>query len=1370
MSDGRLNFKATIDDADFNRKLNNMEKGVDGLNFNAPTKSLDGLNKKLLETKQRLQESKNELQRLNDQISNTAPGAVKNNLLGERNALNRSINEDKAAVIGYKQEITNLNRELGNTAKGSNTLKDTLSSLTRYFGALLGIGTVINLLRSFYDTTKQLQVLNKSMELGAKDSQSYASNISFLKDITEQYGLELISTSQAYNKFYTASKNKLGLGEIQLIFEKVSKASSLMGMSVADQSGVFKALEQMMSKGKVQAEELRMQLGDRLPGAFEIMAKAAGVSTAELDKLMKDGKVIASDVLPKFAIELEKAFGADKVNMIDNIAASENRLKNEWTDLVENINNGNGIITKAIMLFYDFSGGILSLINPSKTLTETLSDEQIGLNSLIGRITDVNIKNSERLILIEELKAKYPAYVRNIGEENLSNQELRNSLASVNDEYSKRILLQKEIDNLNSAVAQKDSWESAVLQNQIDLYEELIAINTKYNLGLEITPTNAYEMADKVQLAARKNISAYQQLKIEALQTDYNTFSKNADLASKNVDNVRKAYEELLRVLGVKTPTQIAQEESIYAYNRKLDEALTKAKGLGGKVGKDFNEFDLTGVNNYIKKIDELSTKQTSSNKKAESLAKKRMDFIFSLQKAENDLTQSTLSGLDLEKAKIEEVYQDRLKKAKELGANQEALNKIESLRDRETETVTYKADTEALKTSLEQQKKDYEDFENYKKQVGVEKAKEMYAGIIDVSKSYYDVLRDELASFGDRDDLTSVEKQRINELFKLLQDYNISKAENDRKSLEELIVSTQSAQERILAIQDGFAQKRKDLEKITNEQIRNEKLSILNQQEKDATAVIEDEIYQRGLKERQLIKELTSYTKKELENRIKSTEEFLLIAGENLSESQRKTLEGELDLLNSLNGSTDLIIRQNALLKEKERITKAIKNNTSKDPEIAKKLNNELEDVNGLIEGNKKDTISTAEGIQMAVQGANMLASAFGGVNKELQMAVEAIGNIVSALASGDMAGAVMAVAGTIIQGAIDVFGKNDTSAINSERLRLQEEYNKMLRDQLLIEARINDAYQSRVEAIREEMEVLSGNQKSVISRMKEILNTFYELYKDFGGFGSTNDFDFFVEWQDSGLNEYFENGVELSDELLNKLIELNSKAPLQGQMKDLFDELIRLKEEFGSVDEAVKQLEKELQDRLTGTTAQSLADSIREGIASGKRSFSDFADDIEGFLRNAILAGMSASIIEPQIQQLQDMLYEMMKDGVLTEEERRNFEEEYARIAEEASQYLDLINQAGVNIGGLDDFGAGAKDGIKRITESQADRLTGILTGMQVDVIESRKSLQLSNNLLSSSLDNLIAIEINTRATADNTYQLVQILQNNQQQSLGL
>src|SRR5690606_34846236 len=105
--------------------------------------------------------------------------------------------------------------------------------------------------------------------------------------------------------------------------------------------------------------------------------------------------------------------------------------------------------------------------------------------------------------------------------------------------------------------------------------------------------------------------------------------------------------------------------------------------------------------------------------------------------------------------------------------------------------------------------------------------------------------------------------------------------------------------------------------------------------QEKEATSVIEDSIYQRGLKERQLIKQLTSFTRRELQIRLKSTEEYLNKYGEFLSEDQKKALESEADLLKSIIGTTDQISRQNALLKEKERITKAIEENTSKDPEI---------------------------------------------------------------------------------------------------------------------------------------------------------------------------------------------------------------------------------------------------------------------------------------------------------------------------------------------------------------------------------------------------------------------------------------------------
>ena len=63
-----------------------------------------------------------------------------------------------------------------------------------------------------------------------------------------------------------------------------------------------------MSKGTVQAEELRGQLGERLPGAFNLAAQAMGVTTQELNKMLDNGEVLAIDLLPKLAEVLDERF------------------------------------------------------------------------------------------------------------------------------------------------------------------------------------------------------------------------------------------------------------------------------------------------------------------------------------------------------------------------------------------------------------------------------------------------------------------------------------------------------------------------------------------------------------------------------------------------------------------------------------------------------------------------------------------------------------------------------------------------------------------------------------------------------------------------------------------------------------------------------------------------------------------------------------------------------------------------------------------------------------------------------------------------------------------------------------------------------
>lgn len=61
-----------------------------------------------------------------------------------------------------------------------------------------------------------------------------------------------------------------------------------------------------MNKGRVSSEELRLQLGESLPNAIGIFARAMGVSEAELFKMMEQGQVLASDILPKVAKEMSR--------------------------------------------------------------------------------------------------------------------------------------------------------------------------------------------------------------------------------------------------------------------------------------------------------------------------------------------------------------------------------------------------------------------------------------------------------------------------------------------------------------------------------------------------------------------------------------------------------------------------------------------------------------------------------------------------------------------------------------------------------------------------------------------------------------------------------------------------------------------------------------------------------------------------------------------------------------------------------------------------------------------------------------------------------------------------------------------------------
>ena len=77
--------------------------------------------------------------------------------------------------------------------------------------------------------------------------------------------------------------------------------------SADDVKSAITAMVQIFSKGKVSAEELSGQLGERFPAAVTKFAKANNISTQELQKNLKDGTV-GLDMLSKFITSLGKEY------------------------------------------------------------------------------------------------------------------------------------------------------------------------------------------------------------------------------------------------------------------------------------------------------------------------------------------------------------------------------------------------------------------------------------------------------------------------------------------------------------------------------------------------------------------------------------------------------------------------------------------------------------------------------------------------------------------------------------------------------------------------------------------------------------------------------------------------------------------------------------------------------------------------------------------------------------------------------------------------------------------------------------------------------------------------------------------------------
>ncbi|MBC6567323.1 tape measure protein [Escherichia coli] len=311
----------------------------------------------------------------------------------------------KAGNIGsekFNAELAKLNQSLRETLNKlrSQTKTTSINNTSDAFNNLAS--NAIKLSGAFYSVMGALNAYKAIMNAGLKrDSAQRAAKFvlgdkaseaeTFIRGLADKTGLNISEGLSSYAKFAAGAQGSMSQEQTQELFGNATAMSRLMGLSNDELNGILKAFEQMASKGKIQAEELRGQLGDRMAGAFKLFAEALGMTATELDKAMKDGKILSSDTLPKVAkqmgLMIDKAGGWAEVAKSTQTALG--KLANNWDDTMVKIFSGS----------QDELNGFLSSLSSLLSemgMSSSIAGDAIGglIDMLKAGVDDIRIFNN----------------------------------------------------------------------------------------------------------------------------------------------------------------------------------------------------------------------------------------------------------------------------------------------------------------------------------------------------------------------------------------------------------------------------------------------------------------------------------------------------------------------------------------------------------------------------------------------------------------------------------------------------------------------------------------------------------------------------------------------------------------------------------------------------------------------------------------------------------------------------------------------------------------------------------------------------------------------------------------------------------------
>lgn len=204
-----------------------------------------------------------------------------------------------------------------------------------FAGAAAGaqVGMLRQQLGGFADYAAQIQKMQIALRDAAGSQDQFNQAVAAANFAVRNLNVPQDVAIQGMTKLTAAVRGAGGqVTDAELVFKNVTAAIKATGGSAQDVDGAITAMVQVFSKGKVSAEELSGQLGERLPGAVTKFAQANEMTLPELSKALEQGQVGLNELM-NFIVQLGDEYSGTANQIADSSQDAGARLTVAFNDM-----------------------------------------------------------------------------------------------------------------------------------------------------------------------------------------------------------------------------------------------------------------------------------------------------------------------------------------------------------------------------------------------------------------------------------------------------------------------------------------------------------------------------------------------------------------------------------------------------------------------------------------------------------------------------------------------------------------------------------------------------------------------------------------------------------------------------------------------------------------------------------------------------------------------------------------------------------------------------------------------------------------------------------------------------------------------------